>query len=361
MLACFKKPKVVEPVPFAVPKSVGTQLDKAVEATIAKGVIASLTTTKEDLKWDGPAKDHEAVLKQSYLELSDYASYNVAAGSRLRAGRPPPLAGSPTESASSVAELAGGSLASTLGSWETVPSSMNDSIHEEWSEPPSSDDQNFIEDGAPEVRAEEVYAANGLDFHKMQGAAHQFLHTLGMRPHEVGARNYSRWRGRTLWNQCFYLSVSYGYLGHKASERRYRGLARRLRRAIEAVVLEQHPSWAAGLEASAAGKGRAMVFADFLPLAMHTTEISIDKNLLAKFVVVILDSVLGHAEAYVGPAHASLKDRAEQAKHLIVLWHTPAHYQCIVRDKDGSKLDHTYTELRDLLFQHAVPFIETRE
>mmetsp|Transcript_18092 Transcript_18092/g.38669 ORF Transcript_18092/g.38669 Transcript_18092/m.38669 type:complete len:419 (-) Transcript_18092:186-1442(-) len=408
----WRPEKQEEAVFSPIPRSVGREVELAVEEEVQQGIQHSLFVTKTDLHWDDSQKDHDALVKSSYKALSSY----VAIGARAML----PKSKLSTEGSISVSnnnnsnsnnndnnnDGSGSGVAVgeevgqlpkkvlTIGRQSTPPpplmedvnpddlltlpspgtlvesSSRPDFFHRAAtleSQSTFADCSDAVDPNEEEVediehRAEEVYAAHGLDFAQIQGNAERFLHSLGMRPHEVGSRNYTKWRGRTLWNQCFYLSLSHAYLGPTAGVRRVRGLARRLRRAIEAVVLEQHPTWATGLEASAAGTGCAMVFADFLPLAMNTTRIPIDKNLLAQLVVCIIDSVYGHAEVYIGPAYDSLQDPALRSRNLILLWHKPAHYQCLVRDDEpGSKLDYNYEDLKALLVKHGVNFIETRE
>mmetsp|Transcript_63748 Transcript_63748/g.178390 ORF Transcript_63748/g.178390 Transcript_63748/m.178390 type:complete len:345 (+) Transcript_63748:80-1114(+) len=344
MFACLRLSSAAEPQPAAIGRKhtvdqegvfikAPAHIREDVDAAVASGieqVQTSLFATRLDLGWDElsvPEERRQAV-RCTYDDLCEYAK------------RPP------TGSTGSD----GLSRSSTL-----APDDNEDSVGD-------SNDDSPPEEISPEHRAQAVYESRGLDYGELQGTANSFLQRIRVRPHEVGSRNYSKWRGRTLWNQCFYLSLSHGYLGPKASVRRVRGLARRMRRAIEAVVLEKHPSWAAGLEASTSGKGQAMVFADFLPLAMRSKSVPEEKNLLAKMVVCIMDSVNGHVEVYIGPAYNQLEDPAEQARNLVLLWYKPAHYQALVRDDDeGSKLDCTYDEFKRLLSMHGVVFIETNE
>lgn len=320
-------------------------INKALSEDLKQGVAHSLCCTRADLnrKCDcSKPKDVSSLVWESYTELSDFAAQGLA-----QQGETVVVNDNGADAPADLIRRAG-----TLESQVT-----------EDAEPCDWQCQEELESGekSPECKAEEVYASHGLDFVKWQTAATDFLQKLGMRPHEVGSRNFSRWRGRTLWNQCFYLSIAHAYLGHQVSVRSVRGLARRFRRAIEAVVLQQHPSWSAGLEASTAGTGKAMVFADFLPLAMRTESIPVDKNLLAKCVVCIMDSINGHVEIYIGPAYRS-QDIATQKNNLILLWYKPAHYQCLVRnDEDGSKVDYTYDDFKNFLTTHGVIFIETVE
>jgi len=303
------------------PEKVQQEIAACIKEDLVEDVRSSLDKTRADLKWGSPCHEETSrVVMKTYSELSDYVNRD----------QPGKL-----------------SRASTIAT-------ENDDEH---------DDADLEEPGmSPSQRAKAVCECHGLDFSQMQGVAADFLRSIGLRPHEVGSRNFSKWRGRTLWNQCFYLSMAYAYLGHQVSVRRVRGLARRFRQAIEAVVLEQHPSWAEGLQASTEGRGQAMVFADFLPLAMRAKDIPAEKNLLAKLVVCIMDSVNGHVEVYIGPGYHELKDRSDQVKNLMLLWYKPAHYQCLVRDDDdGSKLEYTYDEFKQLLSEHGVVFIETLE
>jgi len=314
----------------ALPAELEEELTAAIAPELVEGVESSLATTRADLGWDElrQSEDKANAVKQTMADLTEFAGPPVGCDQPFCRG-------------------------STIVSEEFADDEFGD-----------DDSAALDEEGgeSPDHRAQAVYEANGLDFSAMQGETERFLRAMRLRPHEVGSRNFSKWRGRTLWNQCFYLSLAHAYLGQIASTRRVRGLARRMRRAIEAVVLEKHPSWAAGLQASTSGTGKAMVFADFLPMAMRSEDIPTERNLLAKFVVCIMDSVNGHVEVYIGPAYKECEERAEQVRNTLLLWYTPAHYQALVRDDDeGTKLDLTYDEFKQLLVEHGVAFLETIE
>jgi len=193
-----------------------------------------------------------------------------------------------------------------------------------------------------------------------QGKAVELLRNIGLRPHDVGSRNTDE-NGQMLRNQCFYLSIAHAYLGSDAKVLRP-GLARRLKLAIESAVLEIHPAWAAGLSASNTGEGCAMVSPDFLPAAMHARDTPEEPNRVAKMAVCILDSVAGHVEVFLGPKYASLEQRSQQERNLILLWYVPGHYQCLVCDDEkGSKVKMNYDEFKALLTEHGVVCIETSE
>merc|ERR1712176_192497 len=104
----------------------------------------------------------------------------------------------------------------------------------------------------------------------------------------------------------------------------------------------------------------AMAFADFLPVVMHAPAAPNKKNLFAELVVCILDSCTGVVESYMGPNYTSLPDIEMQERNLILLWYTPGHYQCLVRDDaTGSKIWMTYMEFKQLLAERGVEYIET--
>lgn len=206
-----------------------------------------------------------------------------------------------------------------------------------------------------------IYLSQGLDFDAVQGQARQFLQAIGLRPHDLGVKNTDE-EGRTMVNQCFYLSIAHAYLGYLAASEEISGLALRLKRAIEAAVLTARPSWAAGTGAGEAGEVEAMAFADFLPIAMNASKDDGDFNLTAELAVCILDSVAGHVEVYLGPQYKSHEDRETQRQNLALLWYTPGHYQCLVCDDEfGSDVNLTYDEFKELLTKHGVNFIETLE
>lgn len=330
---------IPEPIPD---EGVRKEIVAIVDRDLAQDVQHSLNLTSAELHWEDQVepKERSKKVRKTYDDLEKYVERRDEE------------------------QLAEG-MVHALASDDTVDLSRASTLDTRESGEPDEANEDLVvnmDSLSPEDRAKALCDAHGLDYDAMQGLAGLFLERIGMRPHEVGSRNYSKWRGRTLWNQCFYLSIAHAYLGQQAGTRRVQGFARRLRRAVEAVVLERHPGWAAGLEASTAGKGKAMVFADFLPIAMRAEGIPAERNLLAKFVVCILDSVNGHVEVYIGPGYAALQDRAEQARNLILLWYKPGHYQCLVRaDEQGSKLDKTYDEFKSLLVEHGVMFIETLE
>jgi len=205
-----------------------------------------------------------------------------------------------------------------------------------------------------------IYASQGLDFFEVQSKAKKFLQDIGLRAHDLGVKNIDE-DGRTLMNQCFYLSIAHAYLGPESLPEEVSGLALRLKRAIEATVLSKRPAWMAHTGADTEGEVEAMAFADFLPIVMHAADEDNDCNLLAELVVCILDSVNGHVEVYMGPKYAHLKDDQEALqRNLVLLWYTPGHYQCLVCDDGlGSKIMMTYDEFKDVLSQHGVMYIET--
>lgn len=201
--------------------------------------------------------------------------------------------------------------------------------------------------------------SNSLDLGAAKGEA-EVLRKLKLKAQEVGARNKTKWRRRVMWNQCFYLSIAHAYMGTGESDRQTKRLARKLRYAIEAAVLEQHPSWSQGLRDSAAGTGPPMVFADFLQIAMRVDSVPREKNFLSGLAVCVLDSVNGYAEAYVGPDYGSLASREDQESNFILLLHLPGHYCCLVRDDDqGSKVGMTYAEFKERLVEQDVFLVET--
>lgn len=188
----------------------------------------------------------------------------------------------------------------------------------------------------------------------------QVVRKLKLKALEAGARNRTKWRRRTMWNQCFYLSIAHAYMGTGDNVRQTKRLARRLRYAIEAAVLEKHPSWSKGLRDSAAGTGPAMVFADFLQIAMRVDGMPRESNFLSRLAVCVLDSAGGHAEVYIGPEYGELSSREELERNFILLLHVPGHYCCLVRDDaQGSKLGMTYPEFRDRMAEQGVLYIET--
>lgn len=206
-----------------------------------------------------------------------------------------------------------------------------------------------------------LYEAQGLDFSLVQQQSRQFLKALGLRPLDVGVKTFDE-KGHMLLNQCFYLSIAHSFLGHTSTREKKNELALHLKRAIETAVLSEHPHLAYGLDASSTGECEAMVFADFLPIAMHVKDSPSQANPTAKLAVCILDSVGGHVEVYLGPRYADLPSTAEKERNLVLVWYVPGHYQCLVRDdRLGSQLAMTYDDFKALLVEHGVVYVETLE
>jgi hypothetical protein len=209
-----------------------------------------------------------------------------------------------------------------------------------------------------EVMMQAIYASQGIDLATVQSKSEQFLEAIALRPHDLGIRNIDE-HGNGLTNQCFYLCLAYGYLGNDATQQDVSSLALRLKRAIEAAVLVERPTWVGGADQIG---HEAMAFADFLPIAMQRKECAPEENILAELAVCILDSTAGHVEVYIGPKYTALDSWNAQAQNLILLWYTPGHYQCLVRnDEVGGKISMAYDDFKELLTKHGVAYIETLE
>lgn len=196
----------------------------------------------------------------------------------------------------------------------------------------------------------DIYVSEGTDIVSLQAKIRNFISTAGLRPYDMGVRNVDE-RGRSIYNQCFYLCIARGYLGHSASQGQTRSLALKLKRCIESAVISERPHWTreVGEEAQA--------FADFLPIAMRS-----GNQFLAELAVCVIDSCSAHVEAYIGPAYKDLQDKQMQQRNLVLLWYVPGHYQCIVNsDLRRSKVSMTYKDFRAHLAAHNVPIIETLE
>lgn len=202
-----------------------------------------------------------------------------------------------------------------------------------------------------------IYLSEGLDYEAVQSKAQSFLEEIGLRPHDMGVKNVDE-HGNTLYNQCFYLSIARGYLGHEAQEHGVSELALRLKRAIEASVIAARPGWVAGDTPGS----EAMAFADFLPIAMKASGEGTDLGVLAELAVCILDSSAGHVEVYLGSKYNSLQEEESKQTNLVLLWYTPGHYKCLVtNDEVGTKVRMTYDSFKELLGAHGVQYIETLE
>jgi len=322
-----------------------------------KRVKASLQETLEEYR-DG-AEDLPSCRRRSLSELTDFVEKTSRASSRRGSATVTPASMFPQASPTTAPE-----------GYPAVPEHLPPLVL-----PPIADEDSFLLPAAAdegvflehdglfdhEQLMQAIYLSQGLDFFDVHSKAQKFLQDIGLRYHDLGVKNTDE-DGRTLVNQCFYLSIAHGYLGQLFSDE-VPCLALRLKRAIEASVLSQRPSWAAATGAGTEGEAEAMAFADFLPLAMHASDSEDEPNILGEMVVCILDSSDCHVEVYVGPKYADLQDDAEALKrNLILLWYTPGHYQCLVCDDHlGSKVEMTYEEFKEVLTQHGVMYIETTE
>mmetsp|Transcript_15007 Transcript_15007/g.30543 ORF Transcript_15007/g.30543 Transcript_15007/m.30543 type:complete len:142 (-) Transcript_15007:371-796(-) len=113
------------------------------------------------------------------------------------------------------------------GSTQTL-SGLESGLQEQWCEEEDNAEDEDCGNAGPsqpaagEEEEEEVQLTNSLGLAEVQTQAERFLRSIGLRPQDAGARNRTRWRGRVLWNQCFYLSLARAYLGHEATPRRIR-------------------------------------------------------------------------------------------------------------------------------------------
>jgi len=348
-----------EEATFLLDDSSSMQLQAAIDVRIGpdmrKRMKASLQETLDDIHREHPdeAEDLPASRRRSQSELSEFAETS------RRASRAGSLMASPA-------------CMNPQGSPEITPSCAF-TLTEIQEQPPdfpllpANQDEamsaGFLEhDGQfdHEQLMQAIYLSQGLDFFEVQSKAKKFLQDIGLRPHDLGVKNLDE-EGRTLVNQCFYLSIAHAYLGPEPPYDEVSGLALRLKRAIEATVLSKRPAWLAGTGAGAEGEVEAMAFADFLPIVMHASEEDNSCNLLAELVVCILDSVNGHVEVYMGPKYAQHEDDRETLqRNLVLLWYTPGHYQCLVcDDMAGSKIMMTYDDFKEVLSQHDVTCIVT--
>jgi len=354
---------------FLLQDSDSAGLQAAIEASIGpdmkRRVKTSLQETLSDLQKEYPeevaAEDLEGARRRAASDLSDYVENKVPSHRGSRAG-----------SRANSCLVTPASMA---------PQSVPEDIVVDNSLPPLALPPAVAEEPSGEINAGDyegaflshdglldheqlmmaIYLSQGLDFDAVQSQARTFLQAIGLRPHDLGVKNTDE-EGRTLVNQCFYLSISHAYLGYLSTSDEVCGLALHLKRAIEAAVLAARPSWAAGTGAGEAGETEAMAFADFLPIAMHAGKDTGECNITAELAVCILDSVAGHVEVYLGPKYKSHEDREAQRRSLALLWYTPGHYQCLVCDDEfGSDVNLTYEEFKELLTKHGVNFIETLE
>mmetsp|Transcript_99749 Transcript_99749/g.157891 ORF Transcript_99749/g.157891 Transcript_99749/m.157891 type:complete len:375 (-) Transcript_99749:58-1182(-) len=335
---------------FLLEDSCASQLQTAIAETIGpdmkRRLKTSLNETLADLQREYPEEGEHlpALRKRANSELSDYVEMTSSRrGSRASSRFATPATAHPR-----------GSPEVTLPDVPELPPPL--------SLPGFSDEEMLSHEGLfdHEQLMQAIYLSQGLDFSAIQSKAMQFLNAIGLRAHDLGVQNVDEF-GRTLVNQCFYLSIAHAYLGNTAFSEEVSGLALRLKRAIEAAVLTQRPSWVGVNDDDT----EAQAFADFLPIAMHAKdETGETPNLMAELVVCILDSVNGHVEVYIGPKYGELPedDLELRQRNLILLWYTPGHYQCLVCDDAvGSKVMMTYDELKDVLTQNGVMYIETTE
>lgn len=344
-----------EEATFLLDDSSSMHLQAAIAARLgpemSKRVKASLQETLDDIHREHPeeAEDLPAARRRATSELSDYVEKTSRRGSRASSIMASPACMMPQ-----------GSPEPTLpGVREDPPNLVLPSAADEVMEFSLLEHDGQFDH---EQLMQAIYMSQGLDFFEVQSKAKKFLQDIGLRSHDLGVKNIDE-DGRTLVNQCFYLSIAHAYSGPEAPYDEVSGLALHLKRAIEASVLSKRPQWAEGTGANRETEVEAMAFADFLPIIMHSTDSEDESNLLAELVVCILDSVNGHVEVYIGPKYADHKDNHELLqKNLILLWYTPGHYQCLVCDDiPGSKVLMTYDEFKEVLSQHGVMYIETME
>ena len=161
-------------------------------------------------------------------------------------------------------------------------------------------------------------------------------------------------RGRNILNQCFYLCLARGYLGHTVEQGEVHNFALQLKRGVEAAVIRERPNWVREVGEE------VMAFADFLPIAMNAK--SEHQTLAAQLAVCVLDSTTGNVEVYLGPEYKTLADQEARHQNLILLWYTPGHYSCLVHDDEaGTKICMSYVDFRELLVAQGVTYIETCE
>lgn len=335
-----------EEATFLLDGSNAAQLQAAIDARIgpeiSKRCKASLQETLDDIAAEYPQEDLPASRRRANSELSDYVEKQTSRrSSRVGSCAASPASlhprGSPEITLPDVLENP---------SQLILPSAAEETLFYE---------HEGLYDHEQLVQA--LYLSEGLDFFEVQNQAKNFLKDIGLRPHDLGVQNIDE-EGRTLMNQCFYLSIAHAYLGHAFAEE-VCGLALRLKRAIEAAVLIKRPDWASGPDGEFEEK---LAFGDFLPIVMHASDAEDEPNLLAELAVCIMDSVNGHVEVYIGPKYAKQDSHEVQQRNLILLWYTPGHYQCLVCDDlQGSKVQMSYDEFKDVLTKHGVMYIETTE
>lgn len=351
------------------------EMERAISTDMQKRLCACLHQTSDVLQSEYPDEDGDVTRHQlrSHSDLSDLAGIfdEIRAGIPGNAG----ISGHVVTSASLDNNLAQNETAptpivrvprshSTAESYAAFAASLmnaeSNKAADDGAAPSLENAKALAHEGLldHEQLIGTIYASQGLNLSAIQSQARDFLKSLGLRPVDLGVANVDE-NGQQLLNQCFYLTLARGYLGHIAPPE---VLALRLRMAIEASVIAARPAWAHSVGLGTSTDVGVMAFADFLPIAMQAEALPGKRNILSELVVCILDSVGGHVEVYIGPNYNKLEDPSTQERNLILLLYSPGHYQCLVRDDDdGSKFYMTYTEFKSLLTKNGVVYIETRE
>lgn len=194
--------------------------------------------------------------------------------------------------------------------------------------------------------AKRLFCTDGVDLDECRARQATALSALGLEISEQGAVNTNE-QGKTMNNQCFYLSLARSYLGDAHTDPAVKETALSLKRVIEAAVLEAHPDWA---ECRVGENVQA--FGDFLFFVLGT------HALLSEVAVVIVDEVTGGAELYVGRNFPTAERSAENRANTLIVQYVPGHYRSIVPiggDSQRPGID----ELKDAFDAAGVLYTET--
>ena len=214
---------------------------------------------------------------------------------------------------------------------------------------------------------EEWFARDGEDLRQSQSALTSAIEALGLTVVDVGATNTNE-NGDTMYNQCFYLSISRAFLsgGGEPARDVLCETALHFKRVIEAAVLRAHPEWAdkqVGEDLQA--------FSDFLFFVLSGSN-----ALLSELAVAVFDVTTGGVEVYRGihyPNPAKPPKAAAAAggaggsgasedetlrANLLCIQYVPGHYQSLVANKSSGS-GPTLAELLNNLDLHDVKYVIT--
>ena len=121
--------------------------------------------------------------------------------------------------------------------------------------------------------------------------------------------------GKTMHNQCFYLSLARSYLPDQARDV-VEESALCFKRIIEACALAAHPEWA-----EHGVRENSEAFSDFVVYALG------EDPFLKEFSVAVLDTATSSAQVFMGRDVPGPDRQAEQRALFLTVLHFPGHFK----------------------------------